>query len=91
MRENKKKFFTPNFKSTLSIAFLKTKVLAKIIEISIANKKICANITCLGGPFGMNSVSTFLKILKLRDKPKGISKFSKIATVIYPKNRPNQT
>ena len=75
----------------LSIAFLKTKVLAKIIEISIANKKICANIACLGGPFGMNSVSAFLKILKLRDKPKGISKFSKIATVIYPKNRRNQT
>ena len=33
-------FFTSNFKSTLCITLLKVKLLAKIINISIANKKI---------------------------------------------------
>ena len=36
----KTNFFTSNFKSTLCITLLKAKLLAKIIEISIGNKKI---------------------------------------------------
>ena len=36
----KTNFFTSNFKSTLCITLLKGKLLAKIIEISIGNKKI---------------------------------------------------
>ena len=35
----KTNFFTSNFKSTLCITLLKAKLLAKIIEISIGNKK----------------------------------------------------
>ena len=38
--------------------------------------------------FRINCASAFLKILKL---PRSISKFSKIAKVIYLKNCPNQT
>ena len=34
-------FFTSNFKSTLFIILLKAKLLAKIIGMSIGNKKIC--------------------------------------------------
>ena len=37
----KTNFFTLNFKSTLCITLLKAKLLAKIIEISIRNKKNC--------------------------------------------------
>ena len=50
VRGNKRNFITPNFKSTFYfiITLSKTKVLAKIIEISIANKKICAS-NCMFG------------------------------------------
>ena len=38
----KTNFFTSNFKSTLFITLLKAKLLTKIIEMSIGNKKICS-------------------------------------------------
>ena len=42
-------------------------------------------VACLGGRFGINCSSAFLKILK-----RSILKLSKITSVIYLKNRPNQ-
>ena len=52
------------------------------------NIKLVLAIKCLGGKFGINCASAFLKILKL---PRAISKLWKIAKVIYFKNCPNQT
>ena len=39
VRGNKTNFFIVNFRSTLYVSLLKAKILAKIIEITNANKK----------------------------------------------------
>ena len=58
-------------------------VTAKSFINTDLNGLIVLVITCLGGRFGINCPSAFLKISN--------SKFSKITRMIYPKNRPNQT
>ena len=57
----------------------------------ISENQFVLVITCLGGRFGINYMSAFLKIFKLPEQNDYIFKFSKIKRVIYLKIRPNQT
>ena len=52
--------------------------------------KLVLVITCLGGQFGINCPSAFLKILWLPKLNEGNFKYSKITRMIYFQNFPNQ-
>ena len=67
-------------------------ILAQILkQILHSFDKLVLVIACLGGQFGINCPSVFLKIWNCLSKMRAIWKFSKITSVIYTKNRLKQT